>query len=91
MKNKKRGHSDGLILDINKFNFYHTCNIDKECSDGVIVNKNNNLVIGIHEGELKNDENKAKIMNIGIFIKDILEDIKKFKQKNIINNNLNDF
>ena len=90
MKNKKWGHSDGLILDINKFNFYHSCNIDKGCSGGVIVNKNNNLVIGIHEGELKNNDNESKIINIGIFIKDIIEDIKKYKQKNIIDNNLYD-
>ena len=77
MKNKKRGHSDGLIKYINKFYFVHNCNTYPGCSGAVIVNKNNNLVIGIHKGELETN----KILNVGIFLKNILEDIKKDKSK----------
>ena len=75
MKNKKRGHSDGLIKSIDKFYFIHNCNTDKGCSGAVIINKNIGLVIGIYKGELdNNDSNKKKILNVGIFLKNILED-----------------
>ncbi len=53
MKNKKRGHSDGLIKSIKQFWFVHNCNTYPGCSGAVIVNKNNNLVIGVHKGELE--------------------------------------
>ena len=91
MKNKKRGHSDGLITSIDQFYFVHNCNTDKGCSGAVIVNKNNNLVIGIHKGELVDDDNKNKnkILNVGIFIKNIIEDIIRFKQEKLIKEPLN--
>lgn len=60
MKNKKRGHSDGLIKSIKQFWFAHNCNTYPGCSGAVIVNKNNNLVIGVHKGELEL-ETKKKI------------------------------
>ena len=75
MKNKKRGHSDGLIKGIKQFWFVHNCNTYPGCSGAVIVNKNNNLVIGVHKGELETE--KKLILNVGIFIKYILEDIYK--------------
>ena len=80
MKNKKRGHSDGLIKGIKQFCFVHNCNTYPGCSGAVIVNKNNNLVIGVHKGELETE--KKLILNVGIFIKYILEDI--YKNNNMI-------
>ena len=75
---KRRGHSSGLIKKINNYNFIHDCNTYKGSSGGVIVNKNNNCVIGMHKGELETKVKniKDKVINIGIFIKDIIENIK---------------
>ena len=86
-KNRKRGHSDGLILFVENFNFVHNCNTYDGCSGSVIVNKKNNLVIGIHKGELKH--NGQKILNVGIFIKNIIEDIMKNKEGKLIKDQLN--
>ena len=81
MMNKKRGHCDGLIKKINDCLFIHNCNTFPGSSGGVIINKNNGLVVGLHKGELKNDKNKN--CNVGIFIKDIIEQIISNKQKNL--------
>lgn len=82
--NNKRGHCDGLIKKVDKFMFVHTCNTYEGSSGGAIVNKNNNLVIGLHKGELKYPK---KIINVGIFIKNIIEDIiSKNKKGENINN-----
>ena len=51
--NKKMGHCDGLINKIDKSLFIHDCNTYPGSSGGVIVNKNNNLVIGMHIGDYK--------------------------------------
>ena len=75
---KSRGHSSGLIKKIKDYSFIHDCNTQSGCSGGVIVNKNNNCVIGIHKGSLRTEEKKYKNMvsNIGVFIKNVIEDIK---------------
>jgi len=84
MKNGKRGHSNRLIKGIDKTNnyFYHNCNTDPGSSGGVIVNKNNNCVIGIHIGAIKNYN---EILNFGLFMHNIIEDIIYQNTKNIIN------
>ena len=86
----KRGHSSGLIKQIQNFYFIHDCNTYKGTSGGVIVNKINNCVVGIHKGELEIDDKKFKnrVLNIGVFIKDIIEDIKSSSKGNEINNSV---
>lgn len=88
---KKRGHSSGLIKKIDNYNFVHDCNSYSGSSGGVIVNKNNNCVIGIHKGSLETKEKKYKnmVLNIGVFIKDIIEDIKLPKDNEFIISSMN--
>jgi hypothetical protein len=47
-------------------------------------------VFGIHKGEFETDHKKFKniVLNIGIFIKDIIEDIKSSSKGNEINNSV---
>ena len=78
MKNQRRGHANGLIKNINEHFFVHNCNTDKGASGGVIVNKNNNCVIGIHKGEINLPSDKKGI-NVGIFIYNIITDIIQTK------------
>ncbi len=73
MKTKRRGHSPGIIKYIQDHLFAHNCNTDPGCSGGAIVNKNNNCIIGLHKGEIIK---KKKIINCGIFIKNIIDNIK---------------
>lgn len=54
MKNKRRGHSIGLIKNKKDHLFAHNCNTYPGCSGGAIVNKNNNCIKGLHRGEIKN-------------------------------------
>ena len=88
--NKKRGHDDGVIKIIDKFLFVHNCNTLPGSSGGVIINKNNGLVIGLHKGEYKGK-------NVGIFIRHIIRQIilnrntkligdKEGKKNNYMNN-----
>ena len=69
--NYKLYYSNGYIKDQNNYLFDHTCNTYSGCSGGCIVIKNNNRVIGIHKG------NKNNEVNVGIFIKDVIEGIIK--------------
>ena len=80
MKNKRRGHSIGLIKNKKDHLFAHNCNTYPGCSGGAIVNKNNNCIIGLHRGEI---ENLEKVINCGIFIKNIIDNIKHIKHKDI--------
>ena len=80
MKNKRRGHSIGLIKNKNDYLFTHNCNTYPGCSGGAIVNKNNNCIIGLHRGEIKK---LKKVTNCGIFIKNIIDDVKHIKHKDI--------
>ena len=80
MKDEKRGQyrgrCDGLIKSIHENNYFiHNCNTYHGSSGGVIVNKNNNLVVGIHIGEYKS-KNPDEVSNLDTFIKYIIEDIK---------------
>ena len=65
-------YSDGYIKKQDNYSFAHTCNTYPGCSRGCIIIQKTNRVIGIHQGGLE----KNKI-NVGIFIKDVIEDIKK--------------
>ena len=76
MKGGERGNDNGNIIKIEENNFIHNCNTYEGCSGGVIVNKNKNSVIGMHRGSFKNSKNE-EVQNSGIFIKDIIDDIKK--------------
>lgn len=76
METEKRGHSSGIIKKIQNFYFFHDCNTYPGCSGGVIVNKKNNCVIGMHIGAYETPKRKNKITNLGVFIKDIIDNIK---------------
>jgi len=72
----ERGYDGGNIRDIGEKMFIHSCNTHPGCSGGVIVNKIKNSVIGMHIGSKTNSKNE-EIENVGIFIKNIIDDIKK--------------
>ena len=55
----------------NNYFFGHECSTYQGCSGGCIVVRNNNRVIGIHQGG-----HKKNSVNVGIFINDVIEDIK---------------
>ena len=74
--NYKLYYSNGKIKEAENFNLAHTCNTYSGCSGGCITI--NNRVIGIHRGVYKNNK-----YNIGIFIKDVIEDIKKKKCEDV--------
>ena len=76
MKNKRRGHSSGLIKNKKDHLFAHNCNTDPGCSGGAIVNKNNNCIIGLHRGEIEVGKIN-KVINCGIFIKNIIDNMKQ--------------
>ena len=75
MENKKLGLDQGIIKKVKDFFFIHDCNTYPGSSGGVIVNKNNNLAIGIHKGGLINNNEENTINNVGIFLRDIYKDI----------------
>ena len=79
MKNKRPGLSNGLIKIIKNGQFIYTCNTYPGSSGGVIVNQNTNSIIGMHRGECqeanKKNKNKKINLNIGIFMRIILDDI----------------
>jgi len=86
MEDGKIGHSNGLIEKIENYCFFHNCNVDKGYSGGVIINNNNNYIIGIHKGEDRINNNINSSINMGIFIYDIIKDIKD--QVSIKNNKI---
>ena len=78
--------SNGIIIsNINEGKFAYTCNSYPGCSGGCIVNQYNNNIIGIHKGELDKENKKGekmqdeKIINVGIFIGDVIKCIKESK------------
>ena len=65
----------GQIIKINdNKEIFHDCNTEPGWSGGPILTRDNSKVIGIHKGT----DNKV---NYGIFIKNIIDDIKKQIQK----------
>ena len=74
-----------LVYDENKYDIQHKYNTSSCSSGGPILNLLTNKVIGIHKGCIqKNGEVKY---NIGISLKDCLEEIKN--KNNKINNQIN--
>ena len=71
VESEKNGFSDGFIGSFKDFHFDHNCNTIPGCSGGVIVDKSDNSVIGMHTGGIKNRYCKR-----GVFLKDIIENIK---------------
>ena len=48
--NRRRVYDHGLILQVDNSKFLHDWNSYEGGSGSVIINKNNNLVIGKHQG-----------------------------------------
>jgi hypothetical protein len=79
-KNDKQvGFSNGVIKQNEKSFFAYTCNTFKGCSGGCIVNQNNNNIIGIHKGEI--NTSNEKVVNVGIYINNVINYIKQSKEK----------
>ena len=72
---KKVGFSNGIIKQNKGCFFFYTCNTYPGCSGGSIVNQSNNCVIGVHIGEYPGN----KKLNIGLYIRNLIESIKKNK------------
>ena len=86
-KNDKQvGFSNGIIKKNIDCFFAYNCNTLPGCSGGCIVNQFNNGVIGIHRGEIKTGN--KKVVNQGIYIKDVIKYIKNSNQISlpIVNN-----
>ena len=85
MKNKRSGLSNGLIKIIKNDKFIYTWNTYPGSSGGFIVNQNTKFVIGIHKGEVKNEnlKNKKINMNVGTFMRNIIDDINNNKNNEI--------
>lgn len=72
MKDFQLGFDTGFIQNVENTFISYNCNTDPGCSGGVIINKLNNSVIGIHKGGEKN-----KVFNMGIYMRAIIDDIRK--------------
>ena len=64
-------NAEGIIKDINKYEFSHSANTEKSSLGSPIFLKNSNKVIGIHK---KGDENRE---NFGDFIYPVIKIIEK--------------
>ena len=84
---KKVSFSNGIIKKNKDFFFTHTCNTFPGCSGGCIVNQSNNLVIGIHRGEI--DIKNQKEGNLGIYIRSLIQRVKKIKENLLLDVNYN--
>ena len=71
---KELGFSTGMIINIevDGYHIHHTCNTTFGCAGGPIIDLNNNHVIAVHKGYIKNET-----FNIGIFLKKPLEEFSK--------------
>jgi len=87
MKDLNLGFDSGYITEVKNNMIMHNCNTNPGCSGGAIIEKIKNSIIGIHKGSYKNK------INIGIFIKCIINDIENnnyFKiNENDLNSNMN--
>ena len=78
---KKVGFSNGTIEKIVKkgegnIRFIYNCNAYSGCSGGCIVNQANNMVIGLHKGEIE-----MKGLNMAVSIRNIIQKLKN-EEKN---------
>ena len=84
---KKVSFSNGIIKKNEDCFFAYTCNTFPGCSGGCIVNQSNNLVIGIHRGEI--DIKNQKEGNLGIYIRSLIQRVKKIKENLLLDVNYN--
>ena len=84
---KKFSFSNEIIKKNEDCFFSYTCNTFEGFSGGCIVNQSNNGVIGIHRGKfiIKN----MKVLNEGIFIRNIIKKIKNSKASLLLKVNYN--
>ena len=76
---KKLAFSNGIIKSTKNSFFSYNCNTFPGCSGGCIVNQFNNCVIGIHKG--KKETGNKNVVNVGIFIRDVIKFIKRKEKK----------
>jgi len=74
--------SYGIIKDLNKISFNHSCNTIFGSSGSPILNIENNKVIGIHIGAIQNNN-----YNKGLFLINQMNDFIKKKYNNVIEEN----
>ena len=74
MKSGEIETDKGKISLIDNYQFLHTCNTDPGSSGGPIILLDNFTIIGIHKGY-----DKKKEKNVGIFLYNILNDMKEKK------------
>ena len=82
IKNESLGLSNGLIKNIKDQLFLYTCNTFPGSSGGVILDQITNCIVGIHKGECNLADNKGNI-NVGIFIRSIIDDMNNNKESNL--------
>ena len=93
MKNERLELSNGLIKNIKDQLFLYTCNTFPGSSGVVILDQITNCIVGIHKGEcnLANNNDKKENINVGIFIRSIIDDMNNNKEsyleKQLENNN----
>ena len=81
--------SFGKIKEVNESKIFHLCKVENNSKGVPILNLSNNKVIGIQ------NENNINGFNIGIFLKNAINDVINMKKNNSfnfgMNNNFNNF
>jgi len=78
---KQLAFSEGILKKYYFYHFSYTSTTYKGCSGGCIINKNNGKVIGFHKGETLRPNRNG--LRKGIFLKDVIMDIKKTNNTSI--------
>lgn len=81
MKNERIGIYNGIIKSKKDKQFIYESNIFHGNYGGIILNPNTNSIIGLHIGEIK-DENKNIYLNNGNYMKFIIDDINNKTNSN---------
>ena len=81
--------SNGIIKKCYEYYFSYTSTTYKGCSGGCIINQNNGNVIGFHKGATKKGDNDG--LKTGIFLIDVIKDIKEIKNRLLSNVNYINF
>ena len=74
---RQLAYSSGIIKRCYDYYFSYNSITYKGCSGGCIINKSNGKVIGFHKGCTEGGKNDNK--KIGIFLMDVIKDIKEIK------------
>ena len=83
MKNEQIGFYDGKIKNLRRSKFLFEANLFPENYKGIILNPNSNTIIGFHTSVSKNIFIN-KNFGVGIFMKNIFNDIYKISNNDII-------